>query len=282
MKAFVMFLAVAIGAVAAIAASEDAAATAGTTTASGEVVRYDAGKTIVLRHADNRVVTYALSPSLGPIEVQVGRRVSLVAEPGPDGIVRVTQLTTLGADAAPSGGQPPKTTTYTHETGISGKPNAITVTGEVVRYDAGQSIVVRAADGPDVTYALAPGVTASAEVTVGRRVSIVTEPSSAGPVLVTRITGEATTTEATALAPTGKEAKSEITTVYGTVTAYEPGRSITVAQPGRKTVTYTIDRDSALPARLARGRRVVVRTITRSGLERPLVRKVTYSSKSPK
>lgn len=281
MKAFVMFLAVAIAAVATIAASRDAATTADKTTASGEIVRYDAGKTIVLRHADDRVVTYAISPSLiAPVEVQVGRRVSLVAEPGADGIVRVTQLTTLAADAAPSGGQIRQTTTYTHETGSSGKPNAVTVTGDVVRYEAGRSIVVRAADGPEVTYALAPGVTAPAELTVGRRVSIVTEPSSAGPVLVTRITGEETTAaETTALAPAGEEAKSQITTVYGTVTAYEPGRSITVAQPDEKTVTYAIDRHSVLPARLARGRRVVVRTIMRPGLERPLVRKVTFTAR---
>lgn len=182
-----MFLAVAIGAVAAIAASQDAAATANRTTASGEIVRYDPGKTIVLRHADDRVVTYTLSPSLvAPAEAQVGRRVSLVAEPGEDGVVRVTQLTTV-ADTVP----------------------------------------------------------ATAETT----------------------------------APAGVEAKSEITTVYGTVTAYEPGRSITVAQPDKKTATYAIDRDSALPARLARGRRVVVRTITRPGLEQPLVRKVTLTTK---
>lgn len=186
MKAFVMFLAVAIGAVAAIAASQDAAATAGKTTASGEIVRYDAGKTIVLRHADDRVVSYALSPTLiAPVEVQVGRRVSLVAEPGADGIVRVTQLTALAADATP---------------------------GEVA-----------------------------------------------------------------ATAPTTQEAKSEMTTVYGVVTSYEPGRSITVAQPDRRIVTYAIDRHSALPAKLRSGRHVVVRTITRPGLERPLVRKVTVA-----
>lgn len=193
MKAFVMFLAVAIGAVAAIAASQDAAATANRTTASGEVVRYDPGKTIVVRHADHRVVTYAVSPSLvAPAEAQVGRRVSLVAEPGDDGVVRVTQLTTE-ADPVPASGQ------------------------------------------------------------------------------ISATTGTTT--------PAGEEAKSEITTVYGTVTAYEPGRSITVAQPDKKTATYAIDRESALPARLARGRRVVVRTITRPGIEQPLVRKVTLTTK---
>jgi len=43
-------------------------------------------------------------------------------------------------------------------------------------------------------------------------------------------------------APAVVAEKSEITSVYGTVTAYEPGRSITVAQPDRKSATYAIDR----------------------------------------
>ena len=70
-----------------------------------------------------------------------------------------------------------------------------------------------------------------------------------------------------------------MTTVYGVVTSYEPGRTITVAQPDRKLVTYAIDRESSLPPNVVRGRRVVVRTITRPGLDRPLVRKVTVSTK---
>jgi hypothetical protein len=105
-------------------------------------------------------------------------------------------------------------------------------------------------------------------------VSIVTEAPGTGPVLVTRIAE----TESVAASGAGAP-KSEITTVYGVVTAYEPGRTITVTQPDRKLVTYSIDRESALPPNVARGRRVVVRTITRPGLERPLVRKVTVSPK---
>lgn len=180
-----MFLAVAIGAVAGIAASQDAAAAAGETTAAGEVVRYDAGKAIVLRHSDDRVVTYALSPGLVvPFEVQVGHRVSVVSEPS----------------------------------GASGET-----------------------------------------------------------LLVTRITGVATT----AAAPAGVT-KSEMTAVYGVVTAYEPGRTITVAQPDRKLVTYGIDGESAVPPSLARGRSVVVRTVMRPGFERPVVRKVTISKRKSK
>jgi hypothetical protein len=248
MKAFVMFLAVAIGAVAGIAASQDAAAGA-----TGEIVRYDAGKAIVIRHADDRVVTYELSPTLvAPAEVRVGKRVSIVSGRGEDGVVRVTQLVEVAPET----------------------PKAVTVTGDVVRYEAGRSIVVRAPDGPEVAYALAPGLAVPATVAAGRRVSIVTEAPGTGPVLVTRIA------ETASVAASGAEGpKSEITTVYGVVTAYEPGRTITVTQPDRKLVTYSIDRESALPPNVARGRRVVVRTVTRPGLERPLVRKVTVSPK---
>ena len=83
---------------------------------------------------------------------------------------------------------------------------------------------------------------------------------------------------ATATAPpatTVAAEKSEITSIYGTVTAYEPGRSITVEQPDRKSATYAIDRDSKLPAQIGSGRRVVIHTIKRPGLEKAIVRKVT-------
>jgi hypothetical protein len=49
-------------------------------------------------------------------------------------------------------------------------------------------------------------------------------------------------------------------------------------QPDKKTVTYALDASSALPTGIATGKTVVVRTITRPGASRPLVRKVTYST----
>jgi len=295
MKSLVMLLASAIAAVATIAASQEtspspAAAPAATETAksvttSGEIVRYDAGKTIVLRQPDDRVVTYALAPAITvPPDVAVGRRVTIFAEPAADGVVRVTRITTIAPDATPSVGSPPPAP-YTRETEKM-ETRTVTVTGDVVRYEAGRTIVVRSPDGHEVTYAIAPDISAPAEVTAGRRVSIVTEPSAAGPVLVTRITTDSvtldgqvkTTTEKTEVEPSGAETKTQTTTVYGTVTAYEPGRSISLLGPGRKTVTYTIDSSSALPTGLAAGKTVVIRTITRPGATRPLVRKVTYST----
>ena len=64
----------------------------------------------------------------------------------------------------------------------------ITVTGEVVRYEGGRTIVIRSVDGAEVSYAIAPALAVAAEVGGGRRVSVVTEPSETGAVLVTRIT----------------------------------------------------------------------------------------------
>lgn len=300
MKSLAMFLALAIAAVAAIAATQETSAAARPAsavaskplTATGEVVRYDAGKTIVLRQPDKRVVAYEISPTLiVPIEVQVGRHVSIVTETAADGAVRVTSITTLTADVAPSGGQLKQTTTYTHDAGKPGDSRAVIVSGDVVRYDAGKTIVLRS-DGRDITYAIAPEAPAAVGITVGRKVSIVTEPSLSGPLLVTRITTETltpegqlqTTTEKTtaSAAAEATESKTQVTTEYGTVTAYDPGRSLTMLRPNGTTVTYTIDATSAIPTRLAAGRKVLVRTVTRPGVDRALVRKVSYSTRTVK
>jgi hypothetical protein len=164
----------------------------------------------------------------------------------------------------------------------------VTITGDVVRYDAGKTIVVRGADGHDATYTIAPALPVPAGVGVGRRVTIVTELSETGAVLVAWITAEAapggavTTAAEKSGASSLGEAKSQITSTLGTVSAYEPGRTITILRPNATTVTYTIDTSSAIPAGLSTGRRVVIRTITRPGVEQPLVRKVSYSRTTKK
>ena len=166
--------------------------------------------------------------------------------------------------------------------------NRVTVTGEIVRYEAGRTIVLRDADGREVTYAIAPTISPQAGIVVGRRVTIVTEPSANETVMVTRITAEdgpdsapATMSGRTAAAPS-VEAKSQITSTLGTVSAYEPGRTITILRPNATTVTYAIDANSAVPTGISAGRRVVIRTITRPGLDQPVVRKVSYSKTTKK
>jgi hypothetical protein len=158
----------------------------------------------------------------------------------------------------------------------------VTVSGEVVRYDAGKTIVLHGEDGREVTYAIAPTLSAPPGVRVGRRVTIVTEPSETEAVLVTQITtetapgGSITTAEKSRASSPGGE-KSQITSTLGTVSAYEPGKTITILRPNATTVTYTINASSAIPTGLSTGRRVVIRTITGPGVEQPVVRKVSYS-----
>lgn len=92
----------------------------------------------------------------------------------------------------------------------------------------------------------------------------------------------AATTEKTTLSPSGEETRSQVTTISGTVSAYEPGRLITILRPNATTVTYSIDASSTLPTGIAEGRKVIIRTITRPGDEHPVVRKVTYSKTTKK
>src|SRR5438445_9551544 len=67
----------------------------------GEVIRYDAGKVIVLRGKDNTEVVYTLAPAVVmPADVQIGRRVTLYTEPGPNGGTQlVSRVTTTSVTA---------------------------------------------------------------------------------------------------------------------------------------------------------------------------------------
>jgi hypothetical protein len=155
----------------------------------------------------------------------------------------------------------------------------------VVRYDKGQSIEIRSADGKTTTYVLRPSLEVPSEVQVGRSVTISTEPASdgSGPAVVTRVqttsvnsSGQTkTTTERTETNASG-QTKTTITTVYGTVTAFEPGQSISIEGPEQRTVTYTIDSSSQLPSDLAIGKTVTIETTTVSGSPSPVVRKIRY------
>src|SRR5215813_14536185 len=160
-----------------------------------------------------------------------------------------------------------------------------TVTGSVVHFEKGQSIEIRSTDGKTTTYILRPSLEVPSEVQVGRNVTISTEPASdgSGPAVVTRIqttsvnsSGQTkTTTERTETNASG-QTKTTTTTVYGTVTAFQPGQSISIEDPGQRTVTYTIDRSSELPSDLAIGKTVTIQTTTVSGSPNPVVRKITY------
>lgn len=336
-----------------VESSEGAQTTTRTTTIFGDVIRYEPGKTIVLRHPDSRIVTYALNPSLTvPVEVQIGRSVSIETAPSEGGVLHVTRITTVTPATATSGA---RTTTVTKTT---------TLTGDLVRYEPGRLIAVRQPEGQVVTYMLAPTLTVPAEIQIGGKISFVTEPSVAGQTLVTRITtvktetadeaagpsastrettvpssaegtmttpttttfaGEIVTYEpgqtivlkqpdsqvvtytigpsavvpaeaqigrrvsiVTEVSPSGTllvtsvtpEEATQITTAYGTVTAYEPGRKVTVIQPDKKTVTYVVDSASEVPKDFAVGKKVTIHTTRMTGSEMPVVRKVIYATRT--
>lgn len=255
-----------------------------TTTVTGEVVRLEPGRSIMLRGPDSKVITYTLAPSLSvPAEVQAGRRVIVYTEPAASGVL-VTRITTVSPDGA-------AVTKETLTTGEAAAPvttvRTTTVAGEVVRYEPGQTIVLRQPDSQVVTYTLSPSMEAPPQVIVGRRVTVTTQPSSSGPVVVTRITTETTsaggmmetTTEKTMASESGE---TQFTTVYGTISAYQPGKTVTLVRPNKTKVTYVIDPSSELPTDLAIGKSVTIRTTTVAGSQRPIVRKVTYRTRTTK
>jgi len=167
----------------------------------------------------------------------------------------------------------------------SASPKVVTITGEVVRFEPGQTIVLRGPDQKVTTYTLGPSVTLPADMQVGRTVTVSTEPASdaSGPALVTKVTTttmtsdgqKKTTVERTETSPSGETMKTTTTTIEGTVSAYEPGQFITIEKPDHKTVRYTITQESQLPQDLAIGKTVTIRTYTNNGTE--FARQVTIT-----
>ena len=159
------------------------------------------------------------------------------------------------------------------------------VSGSVVQYSPGQTIVIRGADGKMTTYSIGPSVQVPSEVQVGKTVSISSEPSSSGsgPAMVTRIETTSidssgrtkVTSERTEQSASGTT-KTTTTTTYGTVTAYVPKSSITIEGPNHEAVTYMIDTTSELPQDIAIGKVVTIDTRTVPGSKSPVIRKIEY------
>jgi uncharacterized protein YxeA len=154
-----------------------------------------------------------------------------------------------------------KTTTTQTET------KWITVDGEVVRYDPGKVIVIRGADKQETVYTLAPSVTVPAEVQVGQRVTLFTEPAADGStqvvkrVTTTSITPEGQTkrtTEETRTSPSGTTTRTTTTTISGKIQAYEPGKTLTIIGSDGSKVTYSITAKSKVPADLVVGKTVTI------------------------
>jgi hypothetical protein len=235
--------------------------------ATGEVIRFEPGKILVIR-SEGRDITYTLTPSITiPAEVQVGRTVSVRTERGADGTTTVSRVVTTSVT---SEGQIKRTTEETRvEPGGTVRRNKVTtVSGEVVSYEPGRTIVVRQS-GQDKTFTLKPDLMVPAEVQVGQKVTLHTEPGAGGAVVVSRVTTTSMTpdgqikrtTEETRTQPTGESTKTTTVTIQGTVQAFEPGKSITVLRPDGTKVLYVIDGTATLPSDLAIGKTVTIRSM---------------------
>lgn len=167
----------------------------------------------------------------------------------------------------------------------SSDPRIVTITGEVVRYEPGQTIVLRQPDKRVVTYTLGPSAILPEDIQIGRTVTVSTQPSSDGSAstVVTKVTTTSmtpegqmkTTTEKTEMSPSGETSKTTTTTISGTVSAFEPGQFITIEGADHQTVRYTVTQESQLPKDLSVGKTVTVRTTTVNGA--PVATQVTIT-----
>jgi len=240
---------------------------------SGEVTRFEPGRILVIR-SEGKEVSYTLTPDLVvPAEVQLGRRVSIHTERGPDGNTRVTRVVTTSLTPE---GQVQKTTEETRvgETGVTEK-RTTTVTGEVVSFVPGKTIVIRRKPGDDATFMLGSNVAMPAgEVQVGQRVTLFTEPGLDGNTTVSRVTTTSVTAEGdtkrtveeTRTSPTGETTKTTTVTVKGKVQTYTPGKILTVLREDGTPVTYKIAEGATMPVDLAVGKVVTIRQVPGSGL----------------
>jgi hypothetical protein len=150
----------------------------------------------------------------------------------------------------------------------------VTIDGEVVRYEAGRVIVIRDTDNKEVIYSLSPGIVVPAEVKVGRRVTLYTEPGTDGKTqLVSRVTTTSITpdgnvkrtTEDTRTLPSGATRTTTTTTISGKVLAYEAGKTVTITRADGSKVTYMINETSKVPADLVVGKTVTIVPLTVTG-----------------
>lgn len=90
------------------------------------------------------------------------------------------------------------------------------------------------------------------------------------------------TTNSNAAVPdtTVQTTESSATTVTGTVQTYDAGKDVTIVRPDGSTVTYSINGASQLPSGMAIGREVTVTTTSVAGSPQPVIRKVTYKTKT--
>lgn len=178
-------------------------------------------------------------------------------------------------------------------------PEPVPVSGTLVAYDPGRTLVLRDVAGRETTYALGPGVAVPRDLSINRTITIfVTRPDS-GPPSIVRVALGAGAPETppppppspaptpTATPPPGATAdtRSETEpvparggTLTGTVTGYVAGKAIAIRVPGGKELTFYLDPKAPVPKGLGVGRYVTVETEPLAGSSESIVRRVEAAS----
>ena len=161
----------------------------------------------------------------------------------------------------------------------------VTVDGDVVSYEPGRMIVIRGADNKEVSYTLAPSIVMPAEVQVGRRVTLFTEPATTGGTqIVSRVTTTSVTpegdvkrtTEDTRVLPSGATTKTTTTNISGKVASYEAGKTLTITKEDGSKVTYLLNKKSQVPAGLVIGKNVSILPLATTEPGEPIAQTITY------
>jgi hypothetical protein len=142
-------------------------------TVDGDVVRYEPGKLIVVRGADNKEASFVLSPSVVmPMEVAVGRRVTLFTQPGPDGSTQVVSRVTT-TSVTPEGNLK-RTTEDTRvlPSGATEKTTTTNISGKVAAYETGKTLTITRSDGSQATYLVTDKTKIPTDLVVGKTVTI--------------------------------------------------------------------------------------------------------------
>jgi len=90
------------------------------------------------------------------------------------------------------------------------------------------------------------------------------------------------TTDETRTSPSGNMTTTRTTSINGVVQSYDAGKSITLTREDGSTVTYVINDRSQLPADLAVGKRVFIRTVPLTGSSDLAVEQATYTTTKTK
>lgn len=157
------------------------------------------------------------------------------------------------AQAPPAGSTSTTKTTQTTTQNPDGtsttSTRSVTVTGEVMQYEPGRTIVIREPNKEAVTYTLDPSLTVPSDIQVGRRVMIYTEPAD-GSVRVARITTVTTPATASDTNPQAMSSSQNPQAMSSSQTSSSPQGTTqgSTSQSQTTTTTSSSGTDSSAPA----------------------------------